>query len=510
MILCTSCNRENDDNASVCGCGEPLLKYNFCGVPVLGGSSRGQVLAMRYIIEQQLEENNASCTYKAEDAADNTSVLIRTLPVSVPLNPEQIEHLKESAKTVASLSPQYINGLKAFEVSGNIRFFVFEYSQNEAAYENTMKQLKIQAVVNEEQYTAELNNANEIIENITEEKEILLQQIRGNEESLEKVKTEADQQQQKHSQELDKAQWKIGALSSEIEKLIKKNKKKTDATHKTNFRLSAAIFVLTSGIILGTAGNYLFLKYKRQGKDFLNKWTAKEIHNSADSQQYAADANKEEAVQIVSHNLSPSDANNAEMMFELGLMYYSGRDTEQDYDKALKYFTESAQAGNALAMYNTGRMYQDGSGVEADGVKAVQWYEKAAQAGLTKAMNQLAQMYYMGDIVQQDYEKAVEYYELSAKKDDSNAMYNLAILYHAGIGVEKDVSKAMLWFIKAARQGDADSMYQLGTLFENGNGIEKDAEKAAYWYQTAADAGQEQAKTQLAKLSKNQTITPQN
>ena len=64
--------------------------------------------------------------------------------------------------------------------------------------------------------------------------------------------------------------------------------------------------------------------------------------------------------------------------FNLGLMYYKGRATAQDYKKAVKWWRLAAEQGFAEALNNLGMMYGNGDGVPADFVEAHKWFDLAA------------------------------------------------------------------------------------------------------------------------------------
>jgi len=64
--------------------------------------------------------------------------------------------------------------------------------------------------------------------------------------------------------------------------------------------------------------------------------------------------------------------------FNLGLMYYKGRVTAQDYTKAVKWWRRAAEQGFAEALNNLGMMYGNGDGVPRDSVQAHKWFDLAA------------------------------------------------------------------------------------------------------------------------------------
>ena len=66
---------------------------------------------------------------------------------------------------------------------------------------------------------------------------------------------------------------------------------------------------------------------------------------------------------------------------DLGYMYEYGKGIEQDYEKAVQWYTKAAEKGYETAECNLGNMYEYGKGIEQDYEKAVQWYMKAAEKG---------------------------------------------------------------------------------------------------------------------------------
>ncbi len=64
--------------------------------------------------------------------------------------------------------------------------------------------------------------------------------------------------------------------------------------------------------------------------------------------------------------------------FNLGLMYYKGRGTAQDYTKAVNWWRRAAEQGFTEALNNLGMAYGNGDGVEQDYVQAHKWFDLAA------------------------------------------------------------------------------------------------------------------------------------
>ena len=64
--------------------------------------------------------------------------------------------------------------------------------------------------------------------------------------------------------------------------------------------------------------------------------------------------------------------------FNLGLMYYKGRGTAQDYTKAVNWWRRAAEQDFAEALNNLGMVYGNGDGVAQDYVQAHKWFDLAA------------------------------------------------------------------------------------------------------------------------------------
>ena len=54
---------------------------------------------------------------------------------------------------------------------------------------------------------------------------------------------------------------------------------------------------------------------------------------------------------------------------------------EQNWTKAVEWYTKAAEKGNSDAMYQLGHIFEMGEGVEQNLAKAVEWYTKAQDAG---------------------------------------------------------------------------------------------------------------------------------
>lgn len=116
--------------------------------------------------------------------------------------------------------------------------------------------------------------------------------------------------------------------------------------------------------------------------------------------------------------IQQAENGDAKAQYALAKQHYQGYGhPENDYDKAMYWFTKAADQGHIEATYYCGQMHDTGRGVEKDSYKAFALIYKAATQGYV------------------------------------NAQFDLAIMYKNGEGIAKSNEKAMEWFKKAAAQG---------------------------------------------------------
>ncbi|MCL2799759.1 MAG: SEL1-like repeat protein [Endomicrobia bacterium] len=221
--------------------------------------------------------------------------------------------------------------------------------------------------------------------------------------------------------------------------------------------------------------------------------------------------------------------------YDLGFMYYHGKDVGRDLDKAIYWLEklDSPYTQNYL-----GKIYLE----KKDLKKAIYWYEKTAEKGSYESQHSLLMIY----LEKQDLEKVMYWYEKLAKhgvaahgdiaqdlKKARNWIEKLAEqgnreaqLYAEGIesgkfdGIEtqlklgtmyffekRDLDKAIYWLRQAVEQRDArggtrndsrilDAMYYLGEAYQEN----KDLEKAIYWIEKAAEQGNTNAQIRLLTM----------
>lgn len=173
----------------------------------------------------------------------------------------------------------------------------------------------------------------------------------------------------------------------------------------------------------------------------------------------------------------------------LGVMYYKGQGTPQDYAEAAKWYALAANQGDSAAQNNLGSMYRAGYGVRQDFVEAVKWFREAADQGNPDAQSNLGMMYDLGLGVAKDYAEAMRLYRLAAGQTNAAGEYGVGTIYFQGDGVPQSDVEAAKWFGFAGENGYAPAEAILGFLFQSGRGVSEDFVEAVKWFRLAANQG---------------------
>ena len=126
----------------------------------------------------------------------------------------------------------------------------------------------------------------------------------------------------------------------------------------------------------------------------------------------------------------------------------------------INLWTEAAEH-HTLAQYYLGLLWYNGKGVEQDFNKAVEWYTKAAKQNHAPAQNALGDCYKNGEGVEQDFNKAVELYTMAAEQNHEDAKNNMKeakLLMLQGPALDTTAQKPrrsrLTWMGKKQKEGD--------------------------------------------------------
>jgi TPR repeat protein len=156
-----------------------------------------------------------------------------------------------------------------------------------------------------------------------------------------------------------------------------------------------------------------------------------------------------------------AESGDAAAQFELAQIYLreasnarSERRKLRDLERAVDWFSKSAEQDFARAQFRLGRMYLLGRGVTQDKSLGVDWQVKAAEQGLAEAQFEIGHRYLYGGILEQDIDLALDMFTKAANQRYVDAQKQLGILYFEGDVVAPDLIQSHLWFSVAALNDD--------------------------------------------------------
>lgn len=160
---------------------------------------------------------------------------------------------------------------------------------------------------------------------------------------------------------------------------------------------------------------------------------------------------------------------NPYLQYQIGMMYYKGLGTSADNQKATKYFEKSAELGNQYAKRLLAFEYISGKNFEQNIDKAIFLLTECANGGDAFSCYKLGNLYLKGEIVNQDLDKAEKY--LLSTEDNEFTQYALGKLYlqKEKYDIEKDKEKAIQYMNLSAEQGSeyAQNILNNQEKFEN-------------------------------------------
>lgn len=170
----------------------------------------------------------------------------------------------------------------------------------------------------------------------------------------------------------------------------------------------------------------------------------------------------------------------------IGRLYFEGKGTPADAEKALYYFRIAADGGNAYATEMVGRMYYKRCNYK----EALHFLQKSPGRNSAETRYMMGYIYYNGyGNVQPDYVKAFELLNLAADDQNIKAMLLIAKMYQRGEGVEQNYAKAFSWYRLAADCNSQEALYYVGAMYYNGNGVTPNYPEALKWFKKAAEKG---------------------
>lgn len=159
----------------------------------------------------------------------------------------------------------------------------------------------------------------------------------------------------------------------------------------------------------------------------------------------------------------------------------------------LKVYEDDFANGNADAACDIGSLYYTGRCGEQNYAKALKYYTIAADGGSRQAQENLGYCYYYGRDTEVDYEKAFHYFALGAFDGHICSLYKIGDMYKNGYYVKKNELEAYNIYMrcletmtdKAVPLVGADVMMRIADCCLEGIGTKVDYEAALNYYQKA-------------------------
>jgi TPR repeat protein len=214
---------------------------------------------------------------------------------------------------------------------------------------------------------------------------------------------------------------------------------------------------------------------------------------------------KTEPTNLVSQLKAKAAKGDGEAAFKLYKIYLE----DQNEPEWRSWLQKSADLNNAEGQYFSGLLlYENESATEEDKEKAIKYYFSAAQKGNADAQATIGDGYYLGTIGEEDHKQAAVWYQLAANQNHAFGTNNLANFYAKGLGgLKADPQKALQLHSRAAYLGSNYAQTAMGSYYIKGDLVEENRSEAFAWTWIATENKSEYAERKIEFLV--QYLTPQ-
>lgn len=181
-------------------------------------------------------------------------------------------------------------------------------------------------------------------------------------------------------------------------------------------------------------------------------------------------------------------------LYRLSSMFYSGKGTEVNYEKAFLYASQADEKINSADAQNLlGVMYETNTFLREDKEKAEYYYEKAVVNGSNSAKVNLGRFYFWHYNDLNDDSKMYSLF-LEAKNTSRIAKQYIGLCYLKGRGIEKNEKLGLQYFCDIVNGDKGKAMYLIGAKYDNGQCYDD----AFEWYFKSSEIGYRSAMLNLA------------
>ena len=187
----------------------------------------------------------------------------------------------------------------------------------------------------------------------------------------------------------------------------------------------------------------------------------------------------------------------ADAIFQMGVMWATGRGVARNEARALEMFREIANWGSPNAQNAVGYMLVTGRGTSVNHTEAIKWFRQASERS-TYAKAALGCMYAAGQGVKQDFAEALKWFaqarqahmRMIPSEAAMAADVNFAICTFNGWGTNRNEQGAARLFRDAAKMHDSQAQLNLGLCYLHGRGFRRDPYEAFMWFEVARQQGE--------------------
>ena len=155
----------------------------------------------------------------------------------------------------------------------------------------------------------------------------------------------------------------------------------------------------------------------------------------------------------------------------------------KEFSETFNYFLEKKDGIEYYDLNDLGLCYFDGLGTEQDYYLAFHYIEKAAKNNNEVAQRNLGYLYLKGYGIKKDFDKAFYWFLESSKNKYNFGYLNLGDCYYYGIGIAKNDSKAFLCYYLSSLDSNSYALNMLGLMFSKGYSVKKNHKFAEYFFQ---------------------------
>lgn len=187
-------------------------------------------------------------------------------------------------------------------------------------------------------------------------------------------------------------------------------------------------------------------------------------------------------------NLAEKD--NAEAMYQCGLILEAGDGVLKNNNEANRYFKLAADRGYVNAMYKYAINLKNGNGIQENKQESVRYFYMAARAGKIEAMSEYAaaRLFGLGSPI--DKYEALSWIQKSIERDDPMGLFLYSyILYTGDCGMNTDKIDSAIYLKKSADRGYASAMNSYAIRLQYGDGVARNLIDATRYFKMAIEKG---------------------